>query len=135
MAGATNLNGIEATSDGGTLIVVNSLNGMLYTIDPDSGASTRIGLGGATVLTGDGILLVGHDLLVLQNGGLHRHQPDLRRTAGAGPGSGAVVDTITSPFFETATTLARAGNTLVAANAQFQPPPIDVDPEVVVLRR
>jgi len=135
-AGATNLNGIEATSDGGTLIAVNSLNGMLYTIDPDSGASARIGLGGATVLTGDGILLVGHDLLVLQNGastGINqisvvRLAPDL--------GSGAVVDTITSPFFETATTLARAGNTLIAANGQFrQPPPIDVDPEVVVLHR
>ena len=48
---------------------------------------------------------------------------------------GEIVDTITSDFFETATTLARSGNTLVAANAQFQPPPIDAAPEVVLLRR
>ena len=42
--------------------------------------------------------------------------------------------TITSPLFETATTLARSGSTLVAVNAQFvQPPPIDPEPEVVVL--
>ena len=48
---------------------------------------------------------------------------------------GLIVDTFTSPLFETATTLARSGLTLVAVNAQFvQPPPIDPEPEVVILR-
>ena len=64
-----NLNGIDATSDGRTLFVVNSTKGMLYTVDARTGASAAIDLGGATVTTGDGILLVGHDLLVLRNGG------------------------------------------------------------------
>ena len=54
-----NLNGIEATLDGRTLIVVNSAKGLLYTVDARTGASAEIDLGGATVPTGDGILLVG----------------------------------------------------------------------------
>ena len=64
-----NLNGIEATIDGRTLIVVNSSKGLLYTVDARTGASAEIDLGGATVPTGDGILLVGPVLFVLQNGG------------------------------------------------------------------
>jgi hypothetical protein len=129
-----NLNGIEATSDGRTLIVVNSTKGALYTVDARSGSSAEIDLGGATVRTGDGILLVGRKLLVLQNGAqtgvnqiaVVRLQKRLT--------TGEIVDTITSPLFETATTLARSGGTLVAVNAQFAPPPIDPEAEVVLLR-
>ena len=68
MPGAFNLNGIEATGNGRTLIVVNSTLGTLYTIDAATGVSEQIDLGGATVPTGDGVLLVGGTLLVLQNG-------------------------------------------------------------------
>ena len=74
-----NLNGIEATSDGRTLIVVNSAKGALYTVDARTGTSAEIDLGGATVPTGDGILLVGRKLLVLQNGAQPGRQPDRRR--------------------------------------------------------
>ncbi len=70
--------------------------------------------------TGDGILLVGPVLFVLQNGGRRRRQNQIavvllnwRLTRGT------IVDTITSPLFETATTLARSGLSLVAVNAQF----------------
>ena len=134
-AGQFNLNGIEATDDGRTLIVVNSFKGTLYTVAAESGESAEIDLGGATVRTGDGILLHGRTLLVLQNG-----------SGGATPNQiavvrlrdrlteGRMVDTITSPLFETATTLARSGGTLIAVNAQFAPPPIDPEPEVVLLR-
>ena len=136
VGGEFNLNGIEATADGRTLIVVNSFKGTLYTIDAQSGDSAEIDLGGDTVVTGDGILLHGRTLLVLQNGG-----------GGAAPNQiavvrlrhrlaeGRIVDTITSPLFETATTLARSGGTLLAVNAQFAPPPIDPEPEVVLLHR
>jgi len=129
-----NINGIESTSDGRTLIVVNSTKGTLYTVDARTGTSAEIDLGGATVPTGDGILLVGRKLLVLQNGGqtgpnqiaVVRLQKRLT--------SGEIVDTISSPLFETATTLARSGGTLVVVNAQFAPPPIDPEAEVVLLR-
>ena len=129
-----NINGIESTSDGRTLIVVNSTKGTLYTVDARTGTSAEIDLGGATVPTGDGILLVGRKLFVLQNGGqtgtnqiaVVRLQKRLT--------SGEIVDTISSPLFETATTLARSGGTLVVVNAQFAPPPIDPEAEVVLLR-
>ena len=103
---------------------------------PGRAPAPPIDLGGATVTTGDGILLVGRDLLVLRNGGTDPNANEIavvrlrdRFTRGE------IVDTITSELFETATTLARSGNTLVAANAQFQPPRIDAAPEVVLLRR
>ena len=84
--------------------------GQLYTVDARTGASAAIDLGGATVPTGDGILLVGRELLVLQNGGADR-RTTRSPSCGWRPGwrSGEVVDTITSPLFETATTLARSG--------------------------
>jgi hypothetical protein len=130
-----NLNGIDATSDGRTLFSVNSARGTLYTIDARTGASAQIDLGGASVPTGDGILLVGRDLLVLQNGSV----PDVPNQIAVVRLSrhdtrGEIVDTITSRLFETATTLARSGSTLVAVNAQFLPPRIDPEPEVVLVR-
>ncbi len=48
--------------------------------------------------------------------------------------SGRVVDTLTSTFFETATTLAKRGNLLAAVNAQFGGSPIDPESEIVLLR-
>jgi len=136
VAGAFNLNGIDATADGRTLVAVNSATGALYTINPRTGASAQIDLGGGAVPTGDGILLLGRKLLVLQNGvgtGVNQIavvQLHHRLT------EGRIVDTIKSPLFETATTLARSGNALIAVNAQFvTPPPIDAQAEVVLLRR
>jgi sugar lactone lactonase YvrE len=131
-----NLNGIEATSDGRTLIVVNSATGELFTVDATTGESALIDVGGATFPTGDGILLHGSTLYVLQNGNapgqtnlidvikLRRHLTE-----------GKLVDTITNPLFETATTLARTGDTLVAVNSQFGGAPIDPESEVVLVSR
>jgi len=129
-----NLNGIEATPDGSTLISVNSTKGTLYTIDALTGESDEIALGGATVETGDGILLLGRDLLVLQNGGTNvenNHIAVVRLDDDFS--SGQVVDTVTSPLFETATTLARSGGVLLAVNAQFGGVRVDAPHEVVLL--
>ena len=132
-AASPGLNGIAATPDGGTLIVVNSSTGELYTVDPNSGASALIDLGGATVRTGDGILLSGRTLYVLQNGNnLPPNQITVIRLAGD-LSEGRIVDRLTSPLFETATTLAKRGNLLAAVNAQFGGAPIDPEPEVVLL--
>ncbi len=131
----TNLNGIAATPNGKTLIVVNSAKGELYTVDPATGASSRIDLRGETVRTGDGILLSGPTLYVLQNGvnAVSPNQITVVRLL-AGLSRAIVVDTLTSPLFETATTLAKRGNVLAAVNAQFAGAPIDPEPEVVLLR-
>ena len=113
---------------------MNSTKGELYTVDARTGASRRIDLGGDTVVTGDGILLVGRTLLVLQNGAATGENQIAVVRLRHGLREGEIVDTITSPLFETATTLARSGATLVAVNAQFVPPPIDPGAEVVLLR-
>ena len=129
-----NLNGIAATADGATLVVVNSAKGELYTVDAASGDSALIDLGGADVRTGDGILLSGRTLYVLQNGtvpGVPNQVAVIRLVGDLS--SGRVVDTLTSTQFETATTLAKHGHVLVAVNAQFAGSPIDERAEVVLL--
>ncbi|HYI15660.1 MAG TPA: hypothetical protein VEX37_09725, partial [Thermomicrobiales bacterium] len=57
--GAFNLNGIDAKSDGKTLVVVGSTQEALYTVDPETGVTTEIDLGGAAMTNGDGVLLDG----------------------------------------------------------------------------
>lgn len=130
-----NLNGIAATPDGGTLIVVNSAKGELYTVDPVTGDSASVDLGVGSVPTGDGLLLSGRTLYVLQNGtvpGVPNQIAVIRLARDLS--SGRIVDTLTSPLFETATTLAKRGNVLVAVNAQFAGSPVDPESEVVLLR-
>lgn len=134
-----NLNGIEATPDGGWLVAVHSTLGELYRIDPATGEATRIDLGGASLPSGDGLLLQGRTLYVVQN--------FLNQVAvvelDPGLASGAVVDTITSEGFRIPTTVARAGNRLYLVNARFDvafPPgfggePVSIDYEVVMVRR
>ena len=130
-----NLNGIEATQDGRTLIVVNTTTGKLFTVDAKTGSSALIDVDGMTFPTGDGILLHGRTLYVLQNGFSPTPIPNqidvikLDRDLT----HGQLVDAITSPLFETATTLGRRGDILVAVNAQFAGAPIDPEPEVVLI--
>lgn len=64
-----NANGIVATPNNRTLIVVNYVSGLLYTVDPDTGYATEIDLelGGASLQTGDGLVLRGKTLYVVQN--------------------------------------------------------------------
>lgn len=112
---AFNANGIAATPNGDTLIIVNSVDGVLYNVDPETGVATRIDLGGATVPNGDGILLQGKTLYVVQNRlnqiAVVELNPDLT--------SGEIVQTITDSDFRVPTTIARFGNSLYAVNARF----------------
>lgn len=114
-----NLNGIAATPDGSTLIVVNSTTGKLYTIDTDTIATHEIDLGGATMTQGDGILLHGQTLYVVRN---RMNQIAVIELA-PDRSSGTVVDVITNPAFDVPTTIARHGNALYAVNARFTTPP------------
>jgi sugar lactone lactonase YvrE len=129
-----NLNGIAASKDGRTLILVNSAKGELYAVDSATGSSATIDLGGISVAGGDGLLLDGRTLYVLQNGtapGTTNQISVIRLDRRYG--SGKVIDTITSDLFETATTLAKLDDALVAVNAQFAGAPVDPESEVVVL--
>ena len=110
-----NANGIDATRNGKTLVIVQSNTGKLFTVDADTGESTEIDLGGETVINGDGILLQGRRLWVVQNSDelltLVRLSPDRS--------SGVVVDRFTDETFDVPTTVARAGNRLAIVNARF----------------
>jgi sugar lactone lactonase YvrE len=113
--GAFNANGIAATPDGKTLIIVNSTEGALYTVDPVTGVATRIDLGTGGVPNGDGILLQGKTLYVVQN---MLNQIAVIELSPALT-SGAIEETITSPTFRVPTTIARFGNSLYVVNARF----------------
>lgn len=67
VAGQFNLNGIVATENGKTLIAVQSIARKLMTIDPKTGATKTIDLGGYDLSNGDGLLLRGRTLYVVQN--------------------------------------------------------------------
>jgi sugar lactone lactonase YvrE len=117
--GQFNANGITATPNGKTLIIVNSVDGVLYNVDPNTGAATRIDLGGDAVPNGDGILLQGNTLYVVQN---QLNQIAVIRIDSSLT-SGTIVETITNPSFDVPTTIARFGNALYAVNARFSTPP------------
>lgn len=130
--GAFNANGITATPNGKWLIIVNSVQGALYRLEAGAGHATRIDLGGAAVPNGDGILLHGKTLYVVQNFlnqiAVVRLDPQLT--------SGSVTTVITSPLFRIPTTVARFGNALYVVNARFDTPPApDTEYEVVRVLR
>ncbi len=120
-----NANGIDAMPNGDTLVVVQSNEGELFTVDPESGATDMIDLGGSTVVNGDGILLEPSGALwVLRNRNnllvLVQLEPDLE--------SGSVVGEFTDETFDVPTTLARAGDRVAIVNARFgttDPQPAD----------
>jgi len=129
--GAFNANGIAATPNGKTLIIVNSTEGALYKVDPATGVATRIDLGTGEVTNGDGILLEGKTLYVVQNQLNQIAVVELNSDFTAG----TIVDTITSSLFRVPTTIAGFGNALYAVNARFGPPPPPDEFEVVRVPR
>jgi len=110
-----NLNGIDATSDGKTLVAVQSNTGKLFRIDPATGVTRAISLGGESVPNGDGILLAGRTLYVVQN--------QLNRIAvialSSALSSGRVVTRLADPDFSVPTTIDDLGRRLYAVNARF----------------
>jgi sugar lactone lactonase YvrE len=115
------LNGIAATPNGRTLVVVNSTDGELYRVDASTEAVRTIDLGGLRV-HGDGILLTGRTLYAVRD---QDHvavidlAPDLS--------SGTIVDQLMGDF-DVPTTVARFGSSLYVVNARFgtdDEPPIE----------
>ena len=110
-----NANGIAATPDGRTLILVQGVTGKLFTVDPTSGAAREIDLGGATVTNGDGLVLRGRRLYVVRN---QNNQIAVVRL-NAGMTSGRIVRRLRDPDFDVPTTAAIIGGRLYAVNARF----------------
>ena len=118
MAPGFNANGITATPDGKSLIIVQSNTGLLHRVDPSSGITTLIDLNAALVTNGDGILLDGQTLYVSRNQlnkiAVVKLDPSLA--------TGDYVGDIESPEFKIQTTIAEFGNSLYAVNARFGEP-------------
>jgi sugar lactone lactonase YvrE len=112
-----NANGIEATPNGKTLIIVQSNTGKVFTVDPESGRTDEIVLN-EPVMRGDGLLLDGRTLYVVQNRdnkvAVVRLEHDLS--------SGTVTTHLTDLDFDVPTTIDEFGNRLYAVNARFTTP-------------
>ena len=116
--GGFNANGIDATPNGKALVIVNTARGELYQVNPATGNAQLIDLGGGAVPNGDGILLDGKTLYVVQN--------QLNQIAVVALDTdllvGEIVRTITDPAFRVPTTIDDFGNALYAVNARFGTP-------------
>lgn len=123
-----NANGITRTPDGRALLVVNSTSGLLYRVDPATGVATEVDLGGDFLVNGDGMLLQGRTLYVVQN---RDNVVTVLRIAPDGL-SGERVGGITDDDFDVPTTVARQGRSLYLPNARFNTPPTPETPYDVV---
>ena len=118
LQGGFNANGIDATANGKTLVIVQSNTGRLFTVTPAGVTRAIVLAGGESVPNGDGILLDGRTLYVVQNQ-LNRVAkivlaPNLR--------SGRVLTRISNSAFDVPTTIAEHGARLYAVNARFGTP-------------
>ena len=122
-AGTNNANGISLTPDGRSLILVQSSTGFLLKVDPRTGVARRIDIGDTVMTNGDGLLLIGRTLYVVQN------RLNLAVIALNKSGTkGTVVRQITSTEFDVPTTAAAFGHRLYLPNARFTTSPTPITP-------
>ncbi|MQA82820.1 MAG: superoxide dismutase [Streptosporangiales bacterium] len=130
-----NLNGITSTPDRRALLAVQSNTGKLFRIDPGSGHTREVDLGGALVSDGDGLLLDGNELYVIQSG--MTMAATLLRIDARGT-RGRVVERIADPRFElqSPTTAAVFGDRVYLTLARFATPPEpDTEYRAISIRR
>ncbi len=126
--GEFNTNGIVATPNGNALIIVHSNRGELYLVDPQTGEASLIDLGGDNANSGDGLVLVGRKLFVVQNffNQIAEFQLNHDYTAAS------LEQIITDDDFDIPTTADNKGARLYAVNARFTTPPgPDVEYDIV----
>jgi len=116
--GEFNANGIVASPSGNTIIIVNSFAGALYTVDGETGATVEIDLGAGSVPSGDGMLLDGKTIYVVQN---FLNQISVVEMS-SDFSSGTVTGTISDSDFMIPTTVAEFGSSLYGVNARFDVP-------------
>ncbi|BCB79072.1 hypothetical protein GCM10022251_18990 [Phytohabitans flavus] len=110
-----NVNGIARTPDGRGLLVVQSNTASLFRVDPDTGVTKAVDLGGFALTNGDGLLTVGRTLYVVQN----RLNQVAVFTLDKRGLSGRLTGTRTNPNFDVPTTVAAFGDRLYLPNARF----------------
>ncbi len=108
-----NANGIVATPDGETLLVVQSNTGNLYRIDLASHQVGRVDLGGESLTGGDGMLLEDRTLYVVRQGQITVVKLGQDFT------TGTLGEGFTDPSFASPSTIARYDGCLLVVNSQF----------------
>ena len=110
-----NLNGIAATADGRSLIVVQMNKGLLFRIDTADKKVTPIDIGGESVATGDGLVLDQRRLYVVRQG----EQEIVTIDLAADLASGKVVSRFKDPALLWPATAVKVGDRLLVVNTQF----------------
>ena len=118
-AAGFNANGIVASADGRTLVLVQSNTGLLFRVSARTGVTKQVDIGGFSVTNGDGLLLRGTTLSVMRN----QNNQIVQIALGRDFRSGRVLRTITDPNFDTPTTMAFFGAFIYAVNARLTTPP------------
>ncbi|MBN6038965.1 SMP-30/gluconolactonase/LRE family protein [Amycolatopsis sp. 195334CR] len=122
--GVINANGIAETPDGRALLVVQSNTAQLHLVDKKTGGAELVDLGGEAVTNGDGLLVKGRTLYVVQN----RSNAVAVFTLAKDGSRGELRERITDPRFDVPTTVAAYGNRLYLPNARFTTPPTPTTP-------
>lgn len=117
-----NANGITSTPDAQGLVIVQSNTGLLFHVDPTTGVTTQVEVGGELFGNGDGMLLDGRTLYVVQNR-LHILAV-VRLSLDGKSGTVAARVPLSSPPFNVPTTVAKfsspaVGDRLYLPNAKF----------------
>ncbi len=111
-----NANGIVAGRN--RLVLVQSNTGLLFSVDPRTGVTSEIDLGGSNVVNGDGLELVGDTLFVVRNldnvVDVFRMGPQLA--------SARQIAEVHRDSFDTPTTTTYAAGRLWVVNARFTTP-------------
>jgi hypothetical protein len=110
-----NVNGVDATASGKTLVFVQSGTGKLFSTGANGTARAITLAGGESVPNGDGLLLDGKTLYVVQN----QLNVIAKVALKANLRSGQVVRRISNTGFDVPTTVAELGSRLYAVNARF----------------
>jgi sugar lactone lactonase YvrE len=118
--GAAFANGITQTPNRRALLVIQSNTGLLMRVNPRTGVATQVDLGGVALTQGDGMLLRGRTLYVVQNRANQVAIVKLNRAGTAGVVRSKV---LTDPGFDVPTTIAAAGHSLYLPNARFDTTP------------
>jgi sugar lactone lactonase YvrE len=116
------VNGIARTPDGAALLIVETRSGTLYRVDPATGVTTAVDLGGTALTNGDGLLLDGRRLYVVQNQTNQVSVVELNRAGTHGTVVDEITDAEVGGVFDIPTTVARFGDRLYLPNARFTTP-------------
>jgi sugar lactone lactonase YvrE len=110
-----NANGIAVTPNGRALLVVQTSTSTLFRVNPSTGVARRVDLGGYALTNGDGLLVRGRTLYVVQN--------QLRQVAvfrlNRNGRAGRLVEVLPVPGSDVPTTVAAYKGSLYLPNARF----------------